>query len=592
MSAELKTLPEQFSLQIRQLRNTGLIDKAIKRCEEAEKLYPDDYLFPKVRGDLFFQKADYENAASAFTEFLVKIPPTSNHLLFGDFAKRYYRLRRVWSQERISQYAGLIMLEIRNSRIKTLIAMRCETLIQSDLPREVNLSPEGKKLVQLISEDTPFHELTKQAKKLEATNPAELELALDGHILNRERTVRGYPFDAYCISHYHKFERYEAVFKIAEELLVLRLDGVVVRSHLNACRELGNYERAERLFRMRPEILKSEDFNIMYELVYYFEAHDNFGQVQTVLNRIEKNSSESLPIQKTVRNFYLRFGLIADVERVRKRIAELEAASRKGSERYNDEVRESENEVGSKIQELYSKLEHQTRLAAFSDLTSGISHELGQPITNIRYTVQFYRRLFKKEIKQDDVFKVFDSILEETERMGGLIKRLAPITSSQSVTEIFDLMERIRKRVNAEETRLRKNVIRVKIMPDGPLHVFGDPVKFDQLISNLLLNSIDAITEKKKQRTRWIDIRVEKHGETVKIAFKDNGVGIHASHRGKIFDPFFSTKSPGKGEGLGLFIVWNLLMMQGGKIELDPNHKNGACFIITIPQNARNEQET
>jgi C4-dicarboxylate-specific signal transduction histidine kinase len=120
--------------------------------------------------------------------------------------------------------------------------------------------------------------------------------------------------------------------------------------------------------------------------------------------------------------------------------------------------------------------------------------------------------------------------------------------------------------------------------------LFGDPVKFDQLISNLLLNSIDAIKERHWRKENSISIKIEDDDDEVRIVFTDNGIGISAKNRGKVFDPFFSTKAPGKGEGLGLFIVWNILKMQGGRITIDPKYVNGARFFISIPKASEFEE--
>jgi C4-dicarboxylate-specific signal transduction histidine kinase len=249
-------------------------------------------------------------------------------------------------------------------------------------------------------------------------------------------------------------------------------------------------------------------------------------------------------------------------------------------------LKHSENfaEAVALIKALYSELEHQKQKAALSDLTLGISHELGQPITNIRYTVQYYRKLFEKTISIDLVFKIFDSILEETERMGKLIKRLAPLTSRQSIIEQFDLMNIIQNRVKAESTRLQNLKIQVKISPSTPIYMVGDAVKFEQIISNLLFNAIDAISENKQREDNQIDIQVKEKDDEIKMTFKDTGIGISAKNKEKIFEPFFTSKLPGKGEGLGLFIVWNILKMQGGQICLDTQYKEGASFLIAIPK--------
>jgi signal transduction histidine kinase len=575
-----------FAERILELRNEGKLQEAVSLCDEAQRVYPESYFYKKISGDLRFQTEDYEQAAACFLQFVRLIPQSQK--AFTEFAKRYYRLHRVWPKDRMAKYAAEIMSEIKSGIIQGQTAASCRALIERDVPKEIELTELGHKLVQAIADDSSFGEVVSLTKALESSNPAELAFISDRYILKRRRTQRTIRIDTYFISTNERMKRYESALDIAEELLALRLDSVVIRSMFRICRGLGHYERADRVLNKYPEILKRSDFNILYELVYYHEAHDDMDQVQATLRRIDATSPTSLPIQKTLRNFYIRFGLIEDAERIEPTILALsrERPMTLKAEKYSDEVQESELGVGSKMRELYSQLEHHKRLAAISDLTTGISHELGQPITNIRYTVQFYRRAFEGSLTKELVLKVFDSILEETERMGGLIKRLAPLTSSRSVVEEFDILDRIHKRVQAEAVRLRRAGISVIIYPkrDAGISMVGDPVKFDQMISNLLLNSIDAIKERRRPGKNRIEIAVRDEQDRVNISFADNGVGIPAKNRGKVFDPFFSTKSPGKGEGLGLFIVWNILKMQGGRIRIDPNYKDGARFFIDVPK--------
>ena len=367
----------------------------------------------------------------------------------------------------------------------------------------------------------------------------------------------------------------------------MRLDPVVVRSLFRVCRKLGSYERVEKALSRHKEIISDNSFNVLYELVYYYEYLDDFESLQSVLSTIEKRSLNSLPIQRTVKNFYLRFGLIDDADRVENRIKEFgKGINKKLEGKFVDVVLETEEGVENKIKQLYSRLEHQTRLAAMSDLTTGISHELGQPITNIRYTVQFYSKILENKFDKDLVFKVFSSILEETERMGRLIRRLSPITSSKSVVETFDVVDAVKKRILAEDAKIISNHIKVKVVGKSKVLFNGDPVKLDQIVSNLLLNGIDAILERKSvNHKRQIDININDNSSDLILIFTDTGIGIPSKNKGKIFDPFFSTKSPGKGEGLGLFIVWNILKMLGGKIRIDHKYSDGARFIVNLPKN-------
>jgi signal transduction histidine kinase len=288
--------------------------------------------------------------------------------------------------------------------------------------------------------------------------------------------------DLYCVSLYEKLELYEHALKVVTELLALRLDPVAIRSLFRMCRITKNYDKVDELLSKEPSIIKANEFNVLYELVYYFEAKNDFDQLQKVLRTIDKRFATNLPVLRTLRNFYIRFGMLEDARRLEPAILKLFPRDDRISGRFIKEVAESEAELASKVQDLYSELEHQKQLAAISDLTMGISHELGQPITNIRYTIQFYKKLFDKKLTKENVINVFDSVLEETERMGALINGLAPLTSSKSVTEQVDLVDRIKKRVNAENLRLREQRISVSIAPQKAVFIQSDPVRVDQLV--------------------------------------------------------------------------------------------------------------
>ena len=442
----------------------------------------------------------------------------------------------------------------------------------------------------LLNDNSNFSELAKLEKILEVDNRPQLEQVLDEHVLTRERNSKNHRIDLYCVSLYEKFGEHDKAIKLLTELLSFRIDPIAVRSLFRICRTNKKYEIVDEFLRKTPALLKTNNFNILYELVYYFETKNDDFHLQRVLNTIEISFTNSLPILRTLRNFYLRFEMLDEVRHLEPIIRALQAKE-KSSGKYIDKFAAESDELASTVIDLYSELEHQKQLAAISDLTTGISHELGQPITNIRYTIQFYKKLLEKNFTKDSVFKIFDSILEETERMGALIKRLSPLTSSKNVLETFDLVDRIKKRVQLENPRLHDNHITVTIKPQIPITIYGDSVKFDQLISNLLLNAIDAIMESKKTGNNKITISLKGDVQNVQIFFSDNGIGIPFKNKNKIFDPFFSTKAPGRGEGLGLFIVWNLLKSQGGEITVDTNYKNGARFIITIPKKFNLEKE-
>ncbi|MBN1690119.1 MAG: GHKL domain-containing protein [Dehalococcoidia bacterium] len=580
---------EQIASTISSLRGAGDLAQAISVCNEASRKFAEDYFYPKIAGDLYFQQGDYDSAADAFLDFLQKIPPTHPKSLdlFRDFTRRYSRLKGIWPPERLTGYAQRILVTIKSRTLPRSIALQCISLIEPDLPEHIELSDKENKLISQLQAGTSFKSLMTIVKEMEHTSPVQLKLILDRYILNRPRTAETQKFDAYCIAVYERMEDYAHALKIAEELLAINLESTALHSTLRICRKINNYERVDGLIKKYPRILKTDVFNVLYELVYYFYARHHFEQALTILEKMEGFYPGSIPIQTTIMNFYLNWGRSEDANRVQNRLLELYAAKNSTDTEKLYYIQDSQASVWSRVKELSSELEYQKQLAAVSDLTLGISHELGQPITNIRYTIQFYSRLFEKEefIEREAVSKIFSSMLEETERMGRLIKRLAPLTSRKSVSETFDLMYCIDKRIQAEKARLQ--YIDVNVSPKTSVYLTGDPVKFEQLISNLLLNAIDAIKAHTRRQKNRIDIHVEEKETEIILTFADTGIGIARENRAKLFTPFFSTKSPGKGEGLGLFIVWNLLKMQGGKIRLDENYEGGTRFVILIPKPTR-----
>ena len=124
--------------------------------------------------------------------------------------------------------------------------------------------------------------------------------------------------------------------------------------------------------------------------------------------------------------------------------------------------------------------------------------------------------------------------------------------------------------------------------------LFGDPLKFHQIFYNLIINAIHSVRESGADGE--LTCLVEKKPNKIIIKFSDNGKGIPDSLANKIFEPFFSTKqekvSPTKddgGEGLGLYIVWNIVKMFNGTIHVNKNYQNGAQFILEFMTDTRRE---
>lgn len=569
---------------VKSLRDQNLLQDAIDTCNENLRHNADNKYLRNILFDIYVQDGQFIEASNTLIENVKHI--SSYFRDIKNFGSRYYRLDRVLSPNEFNLFNKRLMAALESPLVRSAVVEPLKEIVAKNLTKIELVDSEVTLFSSLASDDSRFNEFVREEKRIEESSPDKLLMMLDSVILNRRRSLSNWRVDLYCLSIYEKTGNLQKALKIAEELLTLRLDPVAVRSLLRICRRMEDYTTAHILFEREPAILRINDFNVLYELVYYFEFQDDYHSAQSILRIITKSFASNLPALRTARNFYIRFGMIDEANSLAQSITMLYGKKSHSTRKYITEVTESETALASKLQDLYSQLEHQTQLAAISDLTTGISHELGQPLTNIRYTIQFYKRKLERNLTLEMVNTVFSSILEETERMGGLIRRLSPLTSSRGVTEPFDIMDRIRKRVDGEKPRLQESGVKVVVNPKSPVYLTGDPVKFDQLISNLLLNAIDAINERGDKKSKLIEIQAIRNPNEITIYFSDSGTGIPASSKHKIFDPFYSTKAPGQGEGLGLFIVWNLLKMLGGKITLDTQYRNGAKFVISLPEAA------
>jgi len=578
-----RALRVERSGQIKAARDNGHLDESIKLCLQASVDFPFDPFYLKILSDLYFEKEQFDLSLASLISF--SILSRYSHSAIGNFATRLFRIKKVMPLEQFKKILGDSLPVIREKQSDKTFSDKLVAIIEPEtisIPALSIESEEVQEFVRLLTSGRTFEKLVAQEKIVEQKHPNLIPLLLNEYVLHRPRGAQTFQTDLYCVSLYERFGDVDSAIKVAKELTEFRYDPIAIRSLFRASRKNKDYSVVERLLSENPNIRDSSDFNVLYELVYYYDARSEELERRKTLHLIERRFAQNVVVLQTVRNFYARFQMIDEFRSVDATINGL--MERNKSAQFAIAEEESRSELASKITELYSQLEHHKQLAAISDLTTGISHELGQPITNIRYTLQFYRRIFERKLVAEDVFKVFDSVLEETERMGGLVSRLSPLTSSRGVIEEFDLADRVRKRFQNEHARLLAGRIKAKVDSIVPVLISADPVKVDQLISNLLLNSIDAIKEVKDRKAGKIVVKITNQGDSIRMRFKDDGIGIPRENRRKIFDPFFSTKPPGKGEGLGLFIVWNLIKMLGGDVVVDSSYFPGACFVIDVPK--------
>lgn len=568
---------KKYSEQISKLRYDGQLSQAIACCGEAIEKYPENDFFYKILGDLYAQTEDYENAEICYLEQLKRLGKKPEQ--FKNFARFYMLLERKISVEDLQKYRQKIFELVEQKVLSEEIVDQLNVFLGREFIVDSNLD----KILRDLKDPEKFEKIKSAVNELEEKKEREKVRA----ILQYRLETKGFfpqKTDCFLVAAAEKEQLYEEALQLLEKADWLLRNMVMRRTLLRICRKKSDYSLAEKIWKLDRDFVVKSDFNVQYELVYYYETAGDEELLKLTLEKMRESAQSSSPIAKTLYNFYLRFNMFDRARDIADHILKLEQKTRKKGEQYESQY-ESEQGISYKLQELVSEQEDNRQMLAVGELIRGFSHELGQPITNIRYAIQLYQMKEKlRKNTESSLQELLSSILLQTERIGYMLDRFRPIVSSKSTVEEFGVKERITKVAEDLRSRMDAQGIECNISGNENVVLQGDPVRFDQIFYNLILNSMQAIGGRKKDGKIFIEIR-ESGTDKIKIGFWDNGPGIEAKYARKVFEPFFTTKAPSTdngGEGLGLFVVWNILKMFNGKIHLDMKYHKGAKFIMEI----------
>jgi PAS domain S-box-containing protein len=229
------------------------------------------------------------------------------------------------------------------------------------------------------------------------------------------------------------------------------------------------------------------------------------------------------------------------------------------------------------------KLEQQIiqseRLAAMGQMIGGFAHELNNPLTSILGLTE----LLLEDVKDPGPQKQLTTLQQQARRAADIVQNLTyfsrPPAPGKSAIQVSELITRT---LHLHAYSLRKNNITVDFVPDTSLPmVNGDPHQLMQVFLNLILNAEQAMREVHDRGL--LRIRMERVGDGVAVTFQDDGPGIPLEILPNIFDPFYTTKRPGRGTGLGLSICKAILREHGGNVEASSAPGGGGVFTVTLP---------
>jgi two-component system NtrC family sensor kinase len=262
-------------------------------------------------------------------------------------------------------------------------------------------------------------------------------------------------------------------------------------------------------------------------------------------------------------------------------ISEL-ARSRDTMNRWTQTLEEEVAKKTEEIQQTQRSLVQAEKLASLGRMAAGVAHELNNPLTGIITFAHLMLSRTPEENKDDrDDLNV---IIEQSERCAKIIKGLLTFSRARhhekTVCNINDVLDKTLDMIKTNEKFYHIKIHTTK--SETALLAQGDASQFQQVFLNMLINAADAMNEKGRLtiQTHKVEENSEPYAE---IIFIDTGSGIPDDVIEKIFDPFYTTKPPGKGTGLGLAVSHGIIKHHGGKINVTSKVGQGASFFIRLP---------
>ncbi len=242
------------------------------------------------------------------------------------------------------------------------------------------------------------------------------------------------------------------------------------------------------------------------------------------------------------------------------------------------------------LQRMRREMERLTRIGLLGEVAAGIAHELTQPLTAILSNAQAARRFLALENPDlDEVRDIVDDIIDDDKRAGSVIHGLRAMFNRDETlpgaARVNDAIRLVSKILTGE---LRTNNVKLETeLAQNLPAVIGDEIQIQQVLMNLMLNAMQAMSETLDHARRIVVRTVPADGEVL-ISVADTGPGISADALPRLFEPFYTMRQDGLG--VGLAICSRIVERHGGRIWAETNSDVGAIFKFTLPKK-RNTDE-
>jgi two-component system sensor kinase FixL len=236
----------------------------------------------------------------------------------------------------------------------------------------------------------------------------------------------------------------------------------------------------------------------------------------------------------------------------------------------------------SRLQELQSELVHISRLTAMGEMASTLAHELNQPLSAISNYLKGSRRLLEARADESSLLMrdALDKAAEQALRAGQIIRRLRDfVARGESEHRVENVKKLVEEASALALVGAKDQAIRVRFDFDPSVElVLADKIQIQQILLNLMRNSVEAMQDSAKRELRLSAVRVDN--DMVQVSVADTGSGLAPEVASQLFQPFVTTKQ--HGMGVGLSICRTIAESHGGKIWVEANPGGGTVFRFTL----------
>jgi PAS domain S-box-containing protein len=322
---------------------------------------------------------------------------------------------------------------------------------------------------------------------------------------------------------------------------------------------------------------------------------------ETVLHRIHPDDREKVDVEteqalREKRDFTLEFrivlpdGTVKHIESIGRPLFSADGELLEMVATHVDVTeRKRAQEEHERLRQLESELAHVNRLSVMGELAASLAHEILHPIASARNNARAATRfLDMSPPNMAEVREALACIVRDADRGKDIVDRIRDhIKKTPPRNDRFEINEAIEEVIEMVRAPIDKNKVSVRTrLAAGMTSVWGDRVQLQQVIMNLILNSVEAMSAVEEgARELSISTKQVQTGE-ISVAVQDSGPGIDPEHLERVFAPFYTTKTG--GIGMGLSICRSIIAAHGGRLWAEANRPRGTIFRFTLPAGLEN----